>query len=211
MAVRTKSSREKATSVTPGFIRGKGKANGDPNGNAGGPSLYSETHVERVYRLCLLGLTNKELSLSFGVEEQTIYNWREKFPDFAEAIKKGRMEADSHIAQALYHRAKGYSHKETVFHTVNGELIQNEVIRHYPPDTTACRIWLKNRTKRNDFVWTDSFQAEVSGKDGGPIKTEQTLKHEIDIDFSQLTEDELKMCAAIGMKIAQPKEANPKD
>lgn len=197
--------RAKATKVLDGFIRGKGKANGDPNGKQGCPSLYSPNHPERAYRLCLLGLTNPELAMAFGVDEQTIYNWRHNFPEFDAAMERGRLEADAHIAHALYHRAKGYSHKETIFHVVDKELIQTEVIKHYPPDTTACRIWLKNRTKRNDFVWTDSFQAEVSGKDGGPIKTEQIMKHEIDIDWSPLTEDELKMCAAIGMKISTPK------
>lgn len=196
----------KAPEIPAGFIRGKGKANGDPNGKQGGPSLYADDHVERVYRLCLLGLTNPELCLAFGISEQTLYNWCNNHPDFKQALHNGRMEADSHIAKALYQRAKGYSHKETIFHVIDKELIKTEVIKHYPPDTTACRIWLKNRTKRNDFVWTDSFQAEVSGKNGEPIKTEQTIKHEIDIDFSQLTEDELKMCAAIGMKITAPKQ-----
>lgn len=196
--------RTKAPTIEPGFIRGKGKANGDPNGKQGSPSLYEPKFVERVHRLCLLGLTNRELCLAFGIDEQTLYNWQAQHPEFKEAIYTGREGADAHIAKSLYHRAKGYTHKEVVFHVVNNELIKTEVDKHYPPDTTACRIWLKNRTKRNDFVWSDSFQAEVSGPQGKPIQTEQTVKHEIDLDFSQLTDDELKMCAAIGMKIAQP-------
>lgn len=196
--------RTKAPQLEPGVIRGKGKANGDPDGKQGGPSLYEPKFVERVYRLCLLGLTDKELILAFGIADQTLYNWQHQHPEFKEAIHKGRQEADAHIAKALYHRAKGYTHKEAIFHIIDGKLNQTIVDKHYPPDTTACRIWLKNRTKRNDFVWSDSFQAEVSGPQGKPIQTESVMKHEIDLDFSQLTEDELKMCAAIGMKVTKP-------
>lgn len=188
------------------FIKGKGKANGDPNGKAGRESKYSPDLPERAYRLALLGLTDLEIAHAIGINKDTIISFKNNFPEFKMALFKGRAEADSKVAQALYHRAIGYKHKETICHVIDKEVIQTEVIKYYPPDTAACKIWLRNRTRKNDFVWSDSIQAEISGKDGGPIQTEQKITHELNLDFSQLSEDELKMCITLGLKTKESSE-----
>ena len=65
------------------------------------------------------------------------------------------------MAKSLYNRACGYSHKEVVLHQYQGDIIQTEVTKQYPPDTAAAFIWLKNRRGAN---WRDKHEVEHSGK-----------------------------------------------
>jgi hypothetical protein len=104
----------------------------------------------------------------FGVQESTINNWKKEHPEFMESIKRGKEIADATIAQKLYHRAKGYEHKDTQFATFQGQITdQVEYIKHYPPDTTAAIFWLKNRQSKK---WRDRH--EITGEDGGPLQVD---------------------------------------
>jgi hypothetical protein len=116
---------------------------------AGAPTLYKEAYNEQARKLCLLGFTDKELADFFGVCEDTIHEWKKVYPKFSESINKGKHVADGEVAQALYHRALGYSHPEDDIKAINGEIVITPTTKHYPPDTAAAFIWLKNRRSRN--------------------------------------------------------------
>jgi hypothetical protein len=116
---------------------------------AGAPTLYKEVYNEQARKLCLLGYTDKELADFFGVCEDTIHEWKKVYPKFSESINKGKDIADGEVAQALYHRATGYSHPEDDIKAINGEIVITPTTKHYPPDTAAAFIWLKNRRSRN--------------------------------------------------------------
>lgn len=112
----------------------------------GRPTKYKEEYNEQVYKLCLLGATDKDLADFFEVTESTINLWKQDYLEFSESLKRGKIEADAVIASKLYHRAKGYEHKDIQFATFQGEITdQVEYVKHYPPDTTAAIFWLKNR------------------------------------------------------------------
>ncbi len=133
--------------------RGQGQADMCENRGRGGilcmpagrPTLYKPEYAEQVYKLCLLGATDKDIAEFFGVTEQTVNNWKIEYPEFFESIKKGKLEADAEIAKSLHHRAKGYSHPDVHVSNYQGEITVTPLIRHYPPDTAAAIIWLKNR------------------------------------------------------------------
>ena len=109
------------------------------------PSKFSPEMIEQAYKLCLLGATDKELADFFDVKEQTINNWKKTKPEFFESLKKGKMEADAKVAESLFNRACGYSHPDQQVYLYKGEPIIVPVTKHYPPDTGAAFIWLKNR------------------------------------------------------------------
>ena len=44
-----------------------------------------------------------------------------------------------------------------------------DYVEHYPPDTTACIFWLKNR---QPALWRDKVQQELSGPDGQPLQAQ---------------------------------------
>lgn len=135
---------------------------------AGRPTLYKTEYAEQAYKLCLLGAIDKQMADFFGVNEDTIHEWKKVYPEFSESIKNGKENADAVIAQSLFHRAKGYEHPEDKIFNDDGTPMIVPTIKHYPPDTTACIFWLKNRQPK---VWRDKVDQEITGPNGGPIQT----------------------------------------
>lgn len=129
---------------------------------AGGrPTLYKPEYCEQAFKLCLLGADDKRIANFFNIQESTLNNWKNKYPKFMESLKEGKELADAEIASSLYHRAKGYSCKDTKFATHEGKITDSqEYTKHYPPDTTAAIFWLKNRQKKE---WRDKQDVEHSG------------------------------------------------
>lgn len=127
--------------------------------NLGGrPTDYKEEYNEQVYKLCLLGATDKKIADFFNVCEKTVNTWKEKHPKFLQSLKKGKDIADSVIAESLYGRAKGYTHKEVKLASHEGVFSDEKIVdKHYPPDTTACIFWLKNRQKEH---WRDKHEVD---------------------------------------------------
>ena len=149
----------------------------------GRPSKYKpDYHPDQAYKYCLLGAKDTELATFFEVDEATINRWKVAHPEFAEALLRGKDQADAEVSQKLYHRAKGYSHKEDKIFIHNGEPVIVPTVKHYPPDTTAAIFWLKNRQRGK---WRDVRNTEVTGEAGGPIKTTQSL------NLSELSDKEL--------------------
>lgn len=133
--------------------------------NKGGrPTVYNSSYNRQAYKLCLLGYTNKEIADFFGINEDTIYDWKHKYPKFSESIREGRENADSNVAESLYKRALGYTHKEDKIFQYEGKPVVVKTIKHYPPDTEAAKHWLNNRQK-------DKWRNKVDTEHSGEIKT----------------------------------------
>lgn len=139
----------------------------------GRPSKYREEYAIQAFKLCLLGARDKDLADFFEVDEATIYRWKDKYPDFCEALKRGKDEADSEVAQKLFHRALGYEHKEDKIFQFQGEPIIVPTIKHYPPDTTAAIFWLKNR---QPHLWRDKQEVEVNAEVNHHEFNDETIK-----------------------------------
>ena len=137
---------------------------------AGRPTDYKTEYTEQAYKLCLLGATDKDMANFFGVCEATINNWKKECPEFLESLKRGKIKADAEVAKSLFHRATGYEHPEDKIFCTNGEVTTVKTIKHYPPDTAAAFIWLKNRAGwRDKQEVIHSFDWRGLAKDGsGP-------------------------------------------
>lgn len=136
---------------------------------AGRPSAYREEYDEQARKLCLLGATDVELGEFFGVSEVTINAWKTAHPEFLKSITHGKQIADAEVADKLYHRARGYSHEAVkIFMPSGAEVpVYAPYTEHFPPDTAAASLWLRNRQPKK---WRD--RQEVTGADGGPIASE---------------------------------------
>ncbi|WP_250519489.1 terminase [Caballeronia sp. NCTM1] len=146
------------------------------------PSNYKAEYAEQARKLCLLGATDKELADFFEVSEQTINAWKNAHKEFLESIKRGKMQADSDVADRLYQRAMGYEHPEIDLRVVGGEIVETPITKIYAPDTTAAIFWLKNRQRGK---WRDKVDQEITGADGGPVaftKIERTIVRPPDSD-----------------------------
>ncbi len=98
------------------------------------------------------GLTDEQLAKRIGVRRQTIYEWSARFPDIADALKKGREVIDLEVEETLLRRALGYDYVERreESHDEDGVRVVDrvvETVKHVPPDTGAAAIWLKNRMR----------------------------------------------------------------
>lgn len=109
------------------------------------PSKYDEDYAKQASVACRLGATDADLSELFSVSVSTLNLWKIEHPEFSESLKIGKEPADERVKRSLFHRAVGYSHPEDDIRVVNGEIVITPTIKHYPPDTTACIFWLKNR------------------------------------------------------------------
>jgi len=148
----------------------------------------TEWHIENAYCMALLGLNDKEISAALGIAIDTFAKYKRMNDAFRLALQRGRVLADGKVAEALYHRAIGYSHPDTVISIYKGEVIETQVTKYYPPDTKAAYTFLRNRTRNNDEPWTDAKVLEITGKDGTPF---HQLKPMEEIDISDLNVEEL--------------------
>lgn len=125
----------------------------------GVPTTYKPEYAVQAYRFCLLkNSTDVQLAQFFGVCENTINDWKKQFPEFGESVKKGKEIADSNVAASLYERAVGYSHPHEEIFYKDGEVIRVPTVKHYPPDTAAAFIWLKNRQRG---LWVDKPETKI--------------------------------------------------
>ena len=126
----------------------------------GRPSKYREEFALQALKLCRLGATDKELADFFQVAVDTINEWKNVHPEFSASLKEGKDLADAEVADKLFKRATGYSH-QAVKIVANANTGQEHIVpytEHYPPDTTACIFWLKNRQSAK---WRDKVEQDV--------------------------------------------------
>ena len=161
--------------------KGNKFAQGGPGG--GRPSEYKDEYAKIAESLCKLGATDAEIAEALGFCETTINSWKLKHQEFSEALKNGKMLADARVADSLYRRATGYEHKavKIVADAKTGAEHQVEYIERYPPDTTACIFWLKNRQRAK---WRDRVENDTT-INGGLSLTNLTPA-EVDAEIAKL-------------------------
>jgi len=131
---------------------GKGKT-------MGRPTLFKKEYVDQVYKIALLGAKEEEIADILGVSVRTVNYWKTQSKDFLHALRSGKIAADCNVADSLYRRALGYSHKAVKIFAdpKTGKTVIVPYTEHYPPDSTACIFWLKNRQRKQ---WRDKFDVE---------------------------------------------------
>ena len=84
------------------------------------------------------GLTDDQIAHNIGIRRSTLYEWKNKHSDFADAIKSSKEVADFEVESALYSKA------------CSG-------------DVTAQIFWLKNRKPDK---WRDKTDMTVAPSNG---------------------------------------------
>ncbi|MGE7716946.1 helix-turn-helix domain-containing protein [Priestia megaterium] len=136
------------------------------------------------------GLTDEQIAHNAGVSRSTLNDWKKRYPDILDALKKGKEVVDLQVENALLKRALGYEYEEITKESQWNEktnkyelVITKSVKKRQAPDTTAQIFWLKNR--RPD-KWRDKQDVEHSGN-----VTNQN------IDMSALGLEELRKLAKL--------------
>ena len=102
------------------------------------------------------GLIDEQIANNLGISVDTFYKYKKKYPEFSEALKKGKEISDYEVENALFKKATGYIiklNKQKV--TKDGDIVDITEEMYMQPDTTAQIFWLKNR--RPD-KWRDKVE-----------------------------------------------------
>ena len=106
------------------------------------------------------GLSDEQIAKKCGIATATLYDWKNKFPEFSDALRKGKEVVDVEVENALYKKTLGYkiSLKKTFkvrkieYSKETGkkisekeELVEGEDEIYVQPDTVAQMYWLNNR------------------------------------------------------------------
>lgn len=200
--------------------------NASPKPRYGGrPSRYDPTHHPKVCEWMRRdGKSSKEIALEFGVSQNTIYHWVEKYPAFCDAFNVSRDAVDKLVENALLKKCLGYdeSYIETYeerealipkaaerlgispddidnWIVVKRKVMQKRLI--VPPDVNAIKFWLINR-KGSEYKSEKVAHNHSGAEDGKPISVKP--------DLTGLSMDELKALEVITKKI-KPEEEKKAD
>lgn len=119
------------------------------------------------------GLTEEDIAKNVGISRSTLNDWKKKFSNISDTLKKGKEVADRMVENALFQNAIGKVYKvqkpikvkEVTYE--NGKRIkeiesvvyaEEEVV--IPPNTAAQIFWLKNRKSKD---WRE--KQDISVKD----------------------------------------------
>lgn len=137
-----------------------------PPRKSGRPPTYDpEFHPQQAFKLAILGCVDSEIASNFNISAETLCRWKDKHPEFGQAIREGGEPADAAVADALRQRAMGYEWEEEVATKVKVSKDEEKVIitkvrRIVPPDTQAASLFLRNRQSKK---WRDKVEVEHSG------------------------------------------------
>ena len=120
------------------------------------------------------GLTDEQIASNMGITGKTLAEWKTKYGDICDTLKRGKEVIDLQVENALLKRALGYRYTETTKelivdkNTGKSEMrVTKTVEKEVVPDTTAQIFWLKNRKPDK---WRDKQDVQISGE----LKSEQS-------------------------------------
>lgn len=168
------------------------------------PPVWRKKFVKEVYKLALLGLTEKQICDLWEVNIKTFEYWKRTKDDFFEALQNGREIADAKVAHAFYKAALGYSHPDVhilsnrvkeydkegnVVKEYNDPLII-PITKHYPPNVYAAHKWLSTRQRE---YWADIQKSEVDFNININEEDNETM-------FSDFSTEQLLALEKLGIK-----------
>lgn len=111
------------------------------------------------------GLTQEQIANNLDINPETLIEYKKKYIEFSNAIKKGQEVVDFEVENALLKSALGYTvtlNEQKV--TKDGDVVDTVKEVHMPPNPTSIIFWLKNRKKKQwrDRVLEEGTQEEIN-------------------------------------------------
>ena len=122
-----------------------------------------ETNVKpylKDIRKWVLDINEKQIAEKLGITQQTLENYKKRYPELADVLLKGRQDLCLELKDSLRRKARGYFYTETKVTTKdeNGKITKviEENKKYAHPDTGAIHLLLKNLDKdwHNDDIVT---------------------------------------------------------
>jgi len=144
--------------------------------------------------MALLGATDVQVAGVLGVSIKTVEYWKREKPEFLEALNRGKMEADSKVAEALYNAAIGYDYEEDIVSIFKGEVTKTRVKRYKHGNPWASARWLSIRQRS---LWHESQSIDITNRN----------IHTLQLDLTAFSTEELTLLKRLGMQ--QPNSDEP--
>jgi len=113
----------------------------------GRPSLFREEYGDIIIEWMDKGFSLTAAASRLDVSRQTVYNWVDEHPEFAAKVKIAQSKRQFFLENRLLDAKEG-------------------------PVVTSSIFALKNAAPAD---WLEKTHTEVTGKDGGPIESKQSL------------------------------------
>lgn len=154
------------------------KAQSKKKSNAGRKGLYKEwLEADNLIKLegwARNGLTDEQIAHNIGITTTTLYDWKNKYPQFAEAVKRGKEVVDIMVENALLKSALGYSYDEVVkerifdYETETSKVVEvKRTTKELAPNPTSLIFWLKNRQPEK---WRDKKNIDAAVEVKNPFE-----------------------------------------
>lgn len=136
--------------IESAFLANGGLPKPKPKHPGGAPSKYPTINLDQALKLSIAGWTDLQMCQFFNVSMASWTNYKSDNPQFLATLKLGKEEADDRVEQSLFQRATGSAiPEEKVFYDMNTGIVTHQTVKHFPPDTAAAIIWLKNRRPKD--------------------------------------------------------------
>jgi len=124
-------------------------------------SAYGKITKTVIVAMKKRGSENKEIATALGVPVRTLNEWVRQFGDLREALE-GIDDIIEELAEhKLIQLALGYHGKETKVFQHEGEIVEHDIDKWYPPNFAALQFLLKNVDAGK---WQDKKELSVSQK-----------------------------------------------
>ena len=123
---------------------------------------YCAPHIENIKKWTAAGATDDEIATALGISITSLYEYKKKYPIFANAFAHGRQQVVIDIKAALLKKALGFEYEEEKKvgrKDKNGEniVLVEKYKRYSVPSETAAAMLLRNY----DETWRDNDHASA--------------------------------------------------
>lgn len=141
------------------------------------------------------GLTDEQIAEKCGITRSTLSEWKKKYPDISDTLKKGKEIVDREVENALLKKTKGYNveiKKTFKVRKIDYDPNTGKKVREYeelqtgydevhvPADTTAQIYWLNNRKPEMWRTRTEKISSAVSDENNIFEVIDESTREELD-------------------------------
>lgn len=124
----------------------------------GRPNKYESNvkpRLDEIKKLCLT-MTEKQIAEYLGVGYSSWCDYKNKYSELSDALKKGRESLVLELKSTLIRKARGFNYSEKKTIKENGHIVREEIYEKASlPDVAALNLLLKNYDKDN---WSNDPQ-----------------------------------------------------
>ena len=159
-----------------------------------------ETHVkprlDDIYIWMKEGMTEGSICKQLGISKDTWIRYKKRYSEICDLYTRAQEERNELVLDSMYQKATGYKHPDLFIAQYQGQIVEKEIVKHYPPDHNAADLYLRNRMP--GYV---STRPELSG--GNTFIQNNVNINQIKAEMKELVEEikKLESPAAVSVEV----------